>query len=76
MKKLFRKTRVVHIPEDCIYEVHCKKGFFYPWTYQCRFEYYIGDRKTYFMRNQEEAKSCAIKRAEELTGKSIVWESK
>ena len=80
MKNLFRKTRVVHVPEEQSFEVHIKKGFFSPWAYECHYRYYVGDKKPSSLYEphdtEEKAEAFAIKRAAKLANKTIIWESK
>lgn len=80
MKNLFRKTRVVHDPDDSSYDVYVKKGLISLWAYECSFKYYVRDKRhasSYSPQDsQEEAKEYAIKRAQILANKTIEWESK
>ena len=77
MKNLFRKVRVVHLPESFSYEVHSKIGLFSFWKFECHYRYVL-DSKPVLIHNeytQEKARELAIIRAKEMSERTIEWES-
>lgn len=77
MKNLFRKVRVVHRPESFSYEVHTKIGLFSFWKYEGHYRYVLDGKPSLISHEytQEQAKEYAIKRAKEMSKRTIEWEN-
>lgn len=77
MKNLFKKVRVVHKPESCLYEVHYKTGLFSFWTYQCHWRYVLNGKPSlaYNEYTQEKARELPIQRAKNMSDQTIEWEN-